>query len=189
MSFIQDLYSITFSAKSLPMVTCGGFVEEGGSTSEVKLLSGARKHVFQNFGNIYMDSGSSNQFLDLFVQGHLSETQTMNLFLSGAYHSIDGSLPLVAWNEFESGSMALFASGLGGEAGALPINESLNLFIKRSFANYLALYLLGGPQPSSFESLNLTALGGSYETNSLFLSIPYVTSTENGSLPLYTHGF
>lgn len=202
---------------SLSLVTGGGFIETE-VYRRVKIVTGSRKNIYKKFGGIFgassvvdplgnltsatrlvpgVRSGANygdfthNKVigsLNLYLSGCIVSTETMNLFLSGSYTPINSWIPLVVWNDVLTGNIGLFISGLGTEDGAVPTNDSLNLFIQRNYTNAIPL-MLQGPLLSSNNNLNLYLSGLITATGSIALAIPNVSDTKNNFFPCYLNGF
>lgn len=205
------------SNKSLGMVTGGGFQEEY-IYRKVPVVTGSRRNIYKNFGQIFGASSVTDPYgnptsatrlipgvrsgmtygdfthnlvtgtLDLCTVGSIIVTDVMNLFLSGSYTPINNYIPLVVWNDVQTGEMGLFISGLGSEDGATPTYDSLNLFIQRNYNNVMPL-MLRGELDSVNNTVTLYVSGKVEASSSMMLSIPHVSDVSNNFIPLYLNGF
>lgn len=108
------------------------------------MLTGARKKVYKDFGRIFGDSGSSNDLLTMYLSGIISDNDAISLYLYGSGYPVSGQLALMLYNDTIYNDIPFFTSGLGGEPGAIPINETLYLYIHRAnFTNILSMYTIG----------------------------------------------
>ena len=94
--------------------------------------------------------GSSiNSSITFYTEGSLSAVKSLKLFLTGTGFPADATLPLVCYNDTITGTLPLFITGTGVTPNAIPVDNSLLLYIQCPFGASLPLYLMGGPQPSN----------------------------------------
>lgn len=118
-------------------------------------------------------------------------TANMNLVVEGgARGEASSSVELTVWNEqtiVESG-LPLFIEGSGTTEGTIPVQKGLFLFLQRTPAAALSLYLHDqGVDAASSVPLYVYGAGGLSGT--VELSIPEAVGYESAGAKLYTHGF
>ena len=148
---------------------------------------GESKEDWRKF--LFTSNPSSNNNLPLYTIGGTLADSGLMLFVGGVGLPCESSLPLFCYNNATELGFPLYTSGEGIEDGAFPISNSLMLYILCPFGAQLPLYVLGGPQPSSNNSLPLYTISYSQVLSSLSLSVPNVDDFSFSSLSLYSHGF
>lgn len=140
--------------------------------------------------NIYLSGTPINDEIPLYSVGVQGASNSLKLFVKGAgFPAYSSGLPLVCYNDTIIGSLSLYVSGEGVTPGALPINNSLLLYIQCGFGAMLPMYVMGGPQPQGTGSIDFFTMGFIDSYADLPLSIPNVYDTKTNSVNLYTHGY
>lgn len=142
---------------------------------------------------IYSDSSGNiaTKSMNLFVSSPLISDVNKNIPLSieGSLPKSIGYSPLYISNTTSgiNNSTTLFIKGDGVTDGAIPFNNSMNLFLRRNPSEATTLFLRG-PGESGTKSTNLFVHGAVGVNNDATLFIDAVgAGSEN--INLYTHGF
>lgn len=134
-------------------------------------------------------TGATNE-LPLYTVGYYGVVNSLKLFVKGAGSpAYSSGLPLICYNDTIRGNIPLFVKGEGVTPSAIPINNSLLLYIQCGFGAMLPLYVMGGSQPQGNNSIDFFTMGFASVTGTLPFSVPGTTDSNENSLNLYTHGY
>lgn len=123
------------------------------------------------------NTGSGTTYMPMFVMSDNQENKSLEIFLQNSYTS-------------GHDSVNLFAQGLGGLDGGLPVNDSMPLFIARDSEGDswgVPMYL----QTNSGEnqSLNLFISGGTWSNKAVNLVIPSTYGPDNSGITFQVNGY
>ncbi len=129
--------------------------------------------------------------LDLYIRGGYTLDDYIPLYVSGAYATVGGTLPLYIGCSGVTSKFYLYTKGYGTKDRYYPISDSIPLFIGNPSTTYISeafpLYLHCAEGVIS-SGLYLFVTGNTALSSGLDLYISGV-GTINNSIKLYTHGY
>ena len=194
-SFISsyfDLHNNGWIAEFTPKIgissSIDGVATFSGILSLVSSLGGSLSGYGIFGGDLHIGISSG---IDLYIKGMDLGSEAIPLYISGAYPTIGGILPLYIGASGVLSTLYLYTEGLGTNAGYYPLNDYIPLFIGNPSTTYLynSLPLYLDCAEGTFSSgLYLYCCGASPLSSGLDLYISGVGDVTN-TMKLYIHGY